>query len=99
MGEIGHPQVGEAGVGLASTRRTAGTNSLLVQDVGDLGIDVIVEELVDEFDHHLLGLDLLRGGLGILRRQDLGLASLEADMDLCRSLDPASFTSVTSSMT
>ena len=58
---------------------------LLVQDVGDLGIDVIVEQLVDEFDDLRLGLHLLRGGFGILRRQRLGLAALEADMDLGRS--------------
>jgi hypothetical protein len=37
----------------------------LVQDLGDFGKDVIVEELVDEFDDLWLGLDLLRGGLGI----------------------------------
>ena len=42
-----------------------GRIALLVKDVGDFGIDVIVEELVDEFDDLGLGLDLLRGGLGI----------------------------------
>ena len=38
--------------------------------------------MVDEF--HDLGrrLDLLRGGLGIQRRERLGLASFETDMDL-----------------
>ena len=46
---------------------------------------MIIEELVDEFDDHWLGLDLLRGGLGIQGRQGLGLAAREADMDLCRS--------------
>jgi hypothetical protein len=43
MDEIGHPQVREAEIGLALTRGTPGTNSLLVEDVRDLGIDVIVE--------------------------------------------------------
>jgi hypothetical protein len=87
MGEVGHPQLREAGVGLIAAGRTAGPNCLLVEDVGDLGIDGIVEELVDQFDHRLLGLDLLRGGLGVLGRQGLRLASLEVDMDPCRSLD------------
>ena len=65
-GEIGHSQVGEPRVGLATTRRTTGAYPLFVQDFGDLGIDVIVEQLVDEFDHLRLGLHLLRGGFGIL---------------------------------
>jgi hypothetical protein len=81
--EISDAQVREPGVGLARSRRTPGTNSLLVQDLGDFGKDVIVEERVDEFDDRCL--DLLRGGLGIKRRQGLGLAAREADMDLCRS--------------
>lgn len=87
MGEIGHPQVREAGVGLVAAGRTAGPNCLLVEDLGDLGIDVIIEEPVDQFDHRLQGLDQLRGGLGVLGRQGLRPASLEADMDPCRSLD------------
>jgi len=64
--EIGHSQVGEPRVGLAATRRTARAYPLFVQDVGDLGIDVIVEEPVDEFDDHRLGFYLLRGGFRIL---------------------------------
>jgi hypothetical protein len=84
-GEIGHSQIGESRVGLATTRRTAGAYPLFIQDVGDFGIDVIIEELVDEFDHLRLGLHLLRGGFGILCGQCLGLASLEADMKGGRS--------------
>jgi len=84
-GEIGHSQVGEPRVGLATTRRTTGAYPLFVQDFGDLGIDVIVEQLVDEFDHLRLGLHLLRGGFGILYGQRFGLASLEADMEGGRS--------------
>ena len=87
MGEIGHPQVREAGVGLVAAGRTAGPNCLLVEDLGDLGIDVIIEEPVDQFDHRLQGLDLLRRGFGVLGGQGLRPASLEADMDPCRSLD------------
>src|SRR5579859_20194 len=60
-GKIGHSQIGESCVGLATTRRTAGTYPLFIQDIGDLRIDVIIEELVDEFDHLRLGLHLLRG--------------------------------------
>src|SRR5689334_4130469 len=64
--EIGHSQIGEPRAGLATTRRTARAYPLFVQDVGDLGIDVIVEEPVEEFEYGPLGLYLLRGGFGIL---------------------------------
>ena len=85
MDEIGDPQGGEPGVGLASSRRAAGAKPLLVKEVGYLGIDVAVEELVDEFDDLLRGCYLLRGGLGVRHRERLGLATLEADMDPGRS--------------
>ena len=54
----------------------------LVEEVNDFRVDVVVEQLVDEFQDLRLRLDLLRGGLGIQRRERLGLASFEADMDL-----------------
>src|SRR5206468_11153432 len=40
------------------------------------------EELIYEFHDPRLCLHLLRGGLGILRRERLSLATLEADVDL-----------------
>ncbi len=79
--EVGHSQLGKPRVSLATTRRTARTYPPFVQDVGDLGIDVIVEELVDEFDHLWLGLHLLCGGFWVQCGQRLGLASLEADLE------------------
>jgi hypothetical protein len=82
--QIGHAQVREAEIGLASTRGAAGTDSSLVEDVRNLYIDVIVEELVDEFDHYLRRFDLLCGGFGVLRCQGLRFSTFEADVDLCR---------------
>src|SRR5271166_3434479 len=82
VSEIGDAQCGESSVGLALPRGAARANSLFVEDVGDLGINVVVEELVDEVDDLWKGLYLLRGGFWILRRQGLCLTALEADMDL-----------------
>ena len=50
MDEVGDAQSGEASLAAPWPSRSAGTKSLLVEDVGDLGIDVIVEKLVDELD-------------------------------------------------
>ena len=80
MDEIGHSQVGKLHVSLATAHRAAGTNSFFVQDVGDLGIDVIVQELIDECDDIWLGLHLLRRGFWVHCRQGLGLTTLEAHM-------------------
>ena len=55
MDEIRDAQGGEASIAAPRPRRSAGTKSLLVEDVGDLGIDVIVEELVDELDDDVGG--------------------------------------------
>jgi len=85
MDKIGDPQGGEPGVGLVSSCRAARAKPLLVKEIGYLRIDVAVEELVDEFDDLLRGRYLLRGGLGVRRRERLSLATLEADMDLGRS--------------
>ncbi len=52
---------------LTRSSRSTRTKLLLVEDIGDLCIDVVVEELVDELDNHGRGLYLLRGGLGIQR--------------------------------
>jgi hypothetical protein len=59
IGEIGDPEGGELRVRLTLPRRTAGADSAAVQNVGDFGIDVAVEEHVDEFDDLGIGLDLL----------------------------------------
>src|ERR1700686_2004198 len=85
MDKIGDPQIGETSLAPPRSCRSAWPKSLVIEEVGDLGINVIVKELVDEFDDLRLGLDLLRGGLWIQRRERLGLAALEADMDLGRS--------------
>ena len=85
VGEIGDPQGGELRVGLTTPCGTAGTDAALVQNVGDFGIDVVVEERVDQFDHLGIGLDLLGRRFGVLGGQGLGFAALEADMDPRRS--------------
>jgi hypothetical protein len=46
---------------------------------------VVVEQLVDQFHNLWLRPNLLRGGLGVQRRERLGLATLEPDMDFCNS--------------
>ena len=46
--EIGDPQGREAGIVAAAPRRSARAISLLVEEFGDLGIDVVVEQLVDQ---------------------------------------------------
>ena len=69
----------------------------MVQDVGDLGIDMIVEELVNEFDHHGLGFDLLCGRFGVLRRQVSVLPPLKRTWILVVP-SAGSLISVTSSM-
>jgi hypothetical protein len=58
---------------------------LLIEDVSDLGVDVIAKEFVHELDNHGPGLHLLSGWLGVRRRQGLCLASLETNMDLSDS--------------
>jgi len=62
-------------------RSTWFTQTDTVEDVGDLCINVVVEELVDELDDHGRRLYLLRGGLWIQRRQRFGLAAIESHVD------------------
>src|SRR6202166_3701078 len=89
--EISHAKCSELSVGLTSAGGAARANSLLVEDFGDLGANVVVEKLVDEIDDLWLGLCLLRRRFGILCRQGLCFAALEADMDpgdsFCRKFD------------
>ena len=59
--EIGDPQGREAGIVAAAPRGSSRAKSSLVEEFGDLGIDVFVEELVDQFDDTGLRLHLLRG--------------------------------------
>ena len=61
MGEISNAQRGETSAAATRSSRSAGTKSLLIEHVGDFGIDVIVEELVDELDDRGRRLDLLAG--------------------------------------
>lgn len=81
MDEIGDSQGGETSITFPTSRRPAGAKSLLIEYVRDPGIDVVVEEFVDEFDDLRRRLHLLRGGLGVQRRERFGLAALEADVD------------------
>ncbi len=82
MDEVGDAQRGKAGLAALRPGRSAGTKTPLVEDIGDLCIDVVIEELVDELDNHRRRFYLLCGGLWIQRRQRFGLAALEAQVDL-----------------
>jgi hypothetical protein len=61
MDDVFHPQSGEASVAAPRPGRSAGTKPLLIEDVGDFGIDVIVEEHFDELDNESRCLYLLCG--------------------------------------
>ena len=82
MDEVGDAKSGEASLAAPRPSRSAGSKSLLIEDVRDLGIDVIVEKLVDKMDYRRRCFDLLRGRLGVQRRQSFCLATLEPRMDL-----------------
>src|SRR5712691_6915841 len=82
MDEIGHSQGRKPCIASAASRRSSRPKSVFVEELGDLGISVIVEELVDTLNDLRRRLDLLRGGLGVQRRQRLGLATLKAHVDL-----------------
>jgi len=60
MDEIGDAQRGKSSAAASSSSRSTGAKSLLSEDVGDFGIDVVVEELVDKLDDLGRRLDLLR---------------------------------------
>ena len=59
--EIGDTQGSEASLAPAASSRSAGTKSLLVEHVSDLGRDVGIEKCVDELDEPGRCLHLLRG--------------------------------------
>ncbi|MGO8055094.1 hypothetical protein [Rhizobium leguminosarum] len=56
--------------------------TLLVQDLGDLWINVIIEKLIDQFNDIGLCLDLLSGGLWVHGDERLDFATLEANVKL-----------------
>ena len=60
MDEIGDAQGSETSAAALRSGRSAGTKSLLIENVGDFGVDVIVLEFVHEFDDGRRRLDLLR---------------------------------------
>jgi hypothetical protein len=82
MDEISDPQRREARLAPAAARGSAGTKALGVEDGRDLGIDVMIEQLIDARDELGRGFHLLGGGLGVKGRERLGLPALEADVDL-----------------
>ncbi|WP_405053683.1 IS66 family insertion sequence element accessory protein TnpB [Sphingobium sp. MK2] len=79
--EIDDAQVSELRICLITTRGTAGPDSLFIQYIRDFGTDMVVEKLVDHFDHLGSRFYLLCGAFGILRRQCFGSPAFEADMD------------------
>ncbi len=81
MDEIGDQQGCEAGIAAAAPRRSSWAIALLVEEFGDLCIDVSVEELVDQFDDAGRRLYLLRGRFWAHCGERLDFAALEADVD------------------
>jgi hypothetical protein len=59
MDEVGDVLRCEASVAAPRSGRSAGMKLLLIENVGDFGIDLVVEEFVDELDDLGRGLDLL----------------------------------------
>ena len=78
MYEIGHALRAETSAALPRSGGSATTKSLVIENVGNFGIDVRVEELVDELNDSRWRLDLLRRCLGVQRREHISLATLEA---------------------
>jgi len=69
------------------TRHRARTVSLIVENVGDLGKNMIVEELIDQCDDVGVRLNLLAGRFWADGDECLGFAAFEANMSLgCASL-------------
>lgn len=90
MGETGHFKGCKAGAIAAAAGSLARAISLLVQNVGDVGIDVIIEKLVYQIDNAGLRLNLLGRQFWAHGGERLDLAALEADAKLggssCRAL-------------
>src|ERR1700739_2926481 len=61
MGEISNAQRGETSTAATRSGRPAGTKSLLIEDVGDFGIDMVVEKPIHHLNDRGWRLDLLAG--------------------------------------
>ena len=86
MRDVGHPLLVEDSLLAPRSRSASGTKRALVQDVCDLGVDVVLEKRVDHLDDLGRRLDLLSRGLRVVCRQRFGSATLEANMDLGEAL-------------
>jgi hypothetical protein len=75
------PQGSEARIVAAAVGGRSGSISLLVEAFSDLGIDVIVEKLIDRLDDAGLRLDLLRGGFWAQGGERLDFAALESNVN------------------
>ena len=82
VSEIGNSQGREAGVVATAACGLARTVSLLVEQFCDLGIDVVVEEVIDQFDDAGLRLDLLGGRFWAQGGERLDLAAFESHVNL-----------------
>jgi hypothetical protein len=85
VNQIGDPHGREARLASAAASRAAGTKALHIKHVSDLGIDMGIEQGVDQLDDPERRLYLLGGGFGVQRRERLGLPPLKADVDLRRA--------------
>ena len=82
MDEIRDPNRGKAGVLPSRSSRPTRMQASRIEEVGNLGVAVIVKQLIDELHDRRRRLHLLRRGLpGIQRFKHLDPAQFEADMN------------------
>ncbi|MGO6944789.1 hypothetical protein, partial [Rhizobium johnstonii] len=80
--EIGDFKRCKAGIMAAATCCSAWAMTLLIQNLGDLRINVVIEKLIDQFNDTGLCLDLLSGGFWVHGGERLDFAALEANVKL-----------------
>jgi hypothetical protein len=81
LDEVDHAEIGKLRACLIAPCRAARADALRIQDVRDLGANVIFQEAVHQLDDLGSGLHLLRRRFWVLGRQRLGFPTFEADMD------------------
>jgi hypothetical protein len=72
-------------IGPSAARADPPGKTALVEYVGDFRVNVVIEQFVEQFHDLFLRLYLLRRCPGVQRRERLGLAAFETDVDFCNS--------------